>query len=80
MLRVLKMAWPNLLRHKARTALMGSIVAFGSLAVFLMRGIAAGMFDSVTATHTKLAYGSGGLGDLDRGRPDRAERTTGVSR
>ncbi len=50
MLRVLRMAWRNLLRHKARTALMVSIVSFGSLVVLLMWGITAGVFDSVTAT------------------------------
>ncbi len=72
---VLRMAWRNLLRHRARTALMVAIVAFGSLVVLLMWGITAGMFDSMTATYIELDYGSGGLSySIQDGRIVRDER------
>jgi len=52
------MAWRSLVRHKARTALMVSIVAFSSLVVLLMWGITAGMMDSITASYVELDYAS----------------------
>lgn len=55
---LLRMAWRNLLRHKARTVLMMAIVLFGSLIVLLMWGLTAGMFDSLIRTHVELDYGA----------------------
>lgn len=55
---VLRMAWRNLWRHKARTVLMMGIVLFGSLIVLLMWGITAGVFDSMIRAHVDLDYGA----------------------
>ena len=55
---LLRMAWRNLWRHKARTVLMMGIVLFGSLIVLLMWGLTAGVFDSMIRTHVDLDYGS----------------------
>ncbi len=55
---MVRMAWRNLWRHKARTVLMMGIVLFGSLIVLLMWGITAGVFDSMIRTHVDLDYGA----------------------
>lgn len=44
---LLRMAWRNLWRHKARTEMMMAIALFGSLIVLLLWGLTAGMFDSL---------------------------------
>ncbi len=55
---MLKMAWRNLWRHRARSLLMMGIVFAGSLVVIVLWGITQGAFQSMIATHVQVDQGA----------------------
>ncbi len=55
---MLRMAWRNLWRHRARSLLMMGIVFLGSLVVIVLWGVAEGAFQSMIDTHVKVDEGA----------------------
>ncbi len=55
---MLKMAWRNLWRHRARSFLMMGIVFVGSLVVIVLWGVTEGAFQSMIATHVEVDQGA----------------------
>ncbi len=55
---MLKMAWRNLWRHRARSLLMMGIVFLGSLVVIVLWGVTEGAFQSMIDTHVQLDEGA----------------------
>jgi len=55
---LLRLAWRNLWRHRARTILMVGIVFFATFLILLLWSLTAGIFDSLIRTNVELDYGA----------------------